>query len=92
MQVQTKQRSIVFALMITLFALSIGSSAQTKSRGFSPTRMAQIVSFPSSGRKVAEELNPQPLPPCEKCAAAPMVRPHGDPTTGMRLRHLTPIH
>jgi hypothetical protein len=70
MRTQIRQRSIMFVLAIVLFAFSIGSSAQTTGRGISQARGSRIPGFPSTARKVAEELNPQPLPPCEKCGAA----------------------
>lgn len=85
MKTQIKKRSIIFVLAMALFAFSIVSSAQTTGRGFNQARSSRIGGFSAIGRKVADELNPQPLPPCTKCAATP-TRPAGDPASQARVR------
>ena len=85
MRTQIKKRSIILVLAIVLFALAIVSSAQTTGRGFNQPRSSRTGGFAAIGRKVAADLNPQPLPPCAKCGASP-AQPHGDPMSQVRVR------
>ena len=93
MKIQMKRLSMMLTLAMVLVASGLGASAQHRGSGFGAAASnARIVSLPASGRKVAADLNPQPLPPCEKCANTPVIKPGGDPTNRARSRFQGLVH